>query len=98
MNHRLRSHGGKVVAIQRDIQSADGNVDSRRIVNRLSQTLRQGNAAPAYPNQREILGSTTFLNDFMGQPLKRAADFFGGEQLSFLYDAHLPPHRSTDRQ
>src|SRR6204780_5158713 len=55
MNHGLRSHGGKVVAVQRDIERADGNVDAGRIVNRLSQTLRQGNAPPAYPNQREVV-------------------------------------------
>jgi hypothetical protein len=30
----------------------------------------------------------------MGQTLKRTADFFRGEELSFFYDAHLAHHPS----
>src|ERR1700683_280890 len=96
MNYRLWAHGGKVVAIQGDIESAHWNVNSGRIANRLRQALGQWNAPPAYPNQSQIVRSTAFFNDFMGQPLKSAANFFGGEQLSFLYDAHFAHHRSTD--
>src|SRR5580704_8951960 len=39
MNDRLRTHGGKIVAVQRDIQSADGDVDAGRIANRFCQSL-----------------------------------------------------------
>src|ERR1700735_4398654 len=51
MNDWLRTHGRKVVAIQRYIESAHGNVNTGRIANRFRQALGQRNAPAAYADQ-----------------------------------------------
>jgi hypothetical protein len=36
----LRAHGGKIVAIERDVDGADGNLDARKTLDGLRQSLR----------------------------------------------------------
>ena len=48
----------------------------------------QRHAAAAHADQRDIFGAAAFFHDFMGQTLQGAIDFFGGEELPFLDDAH----------
>lgn len=66
-------------------------------VDGLRQTLRKRHSAAANADQGEVFRPPAFLDDFMRQPLKRAVDFLGGEQLSFFYDAHLAAHPNIDR-
>ena len=84
----LRRDGGEIVAIERDIERADGHFHVRESFDRFREALRQRNAAAAHADQRDICRAAAFFHDFMGQPLQGAIDFFGGEQLPFFDDAH----------
>lgn len=88
LDHGLRSDGGKIVAIEGDIERADGHVDMREALDRFGEALREWHAAATYADQREIRCAAALFHDFMGQTLEGAIDFFGGEELSFLDDAH----------
>ena len=73
-----------------------GNFHAGEIFDGFRQAFGERNAAAADSDQGEVFGAAAFFDDFMGQTVKRAADFFRGEELSFFYDAHLAHHPSID--
>ena len=75
---------------------ADRDFHAGEIFDGFRQAFGERNAAAADSDQREVFGAAAFFDDFMGQTVERAADFFRGEELSFFYDAHLAHHPSID--
>ena len=79
---------GKIVAIERNVQRADGHIHAIDPAHCLSYALGQRYAAAPYAYQREMLGAAALLDNLMGQALQRAVDLRGGHQLGFFDDAH----------
>ena len=63
----------------------------------LGQTVCQRHPASPYADKGEVLCSACPFDDLVRESLKRPANFFGREELSFFDDAHRGRHRNTDR-
>lgn len=85
----LRRDFGKIVAVEGDVQGADGNVDAVDATHGFGDALGERHAATADANQGEMLGATALLNNLMSKALKSAVDLRGGHQLGFFDDAHV---------
>src|SRR5208282_996081 len=78
----------EVVAIKRNIQRADGDIDAVDTAHGLRYALCQRYAAATDADQGEMLGAATLLDNLMGQASQGAVDLRGGHQLGFFDDAH----------
>ena len=96
LHDRLGADGREVVAVERDIESADRNFDVREAANLLGQTLGKRNAAPANADQSQVFRPAALFDDFVRQSAERPANFFRREELSFFYDAHRGRHRNIE--
>ena len=79
----------EVVAIERDVQRADGNIDAIDAAHGLGDALGQRYAATADANEGKMLRAAAFLDNLMCQATQGAVDFGGGHQLGFFDDAHV---------
>src|SRR5580692_788082 len=73
VHYRLRAHGGKIVAVERDVYGADWNIHAGEILDGFRQALGERNASAANADQREVFGAAAFFHDFMGQTVERTA-------------------------
>jgi hypothetical protein len=88
LQHGVGRDFGKVVAIESDVQSANGNVNAVDAAHGTRDTLGEGHAAAADTDERKVFGAARFLHDFVGQALKSTVNFGGGHQLRFFEDTH----------
>src|SRR5262249_44988124 len=84
LNDRAAAHGGKVIAVQGNVEGANGDRLLLNLVNQLSQPLGQGNATALDSDQRQILDSVVLFHDLVGQPDQGTFDLRGGHDASFL--------------
>src|SRR5271170_4437105 len=66
VHDRVRTDGGKIVAIQSDVNRANRDFHAGEIFDGFRQALGERNAAAADSDQREVIGAATFFHDFMG--------------------------------
>ncbi len=85
VQHRLVRNRRQIVAIEVDIQNADRNLAVLQGFDLLRQPLRQGHAAAADADERQLIQVFGALQNFVRQPDQRAVDFRGAHQL-FLLD------------
>ena len=88
LQNRLGRDFGKIVAIKRDVQRSYWHIHSVNTSHRLRDSFRQGNAAPAHADQRQVHSSAAFLDNFVGKTLNRAIDFRRRHELRLFDDAH----------
>src|SRR5262249_3182698 len=82
--YRLGAHGGKVVAVQSDIESSSRYIRALDLTNQPGKAFGERYAPPAYPHKRQIGDTVILFHDFMGKAYQRALDFRGRKQLRFL--------------
>jgi len=78
LQHGLRRDLGEVVAIESDIESADGNVHSVDPTHGARDALGEGHAAAADADEGQALCTTAFLHNLVGKALQGAVDFSRG--------------------
>ena len=76
--------GGEVVAIEGDVERADGHFGLLDAAQDLRQALRQRHAAAHDADQPEIVDAVVLLDDLVREPDDGALDFGGGHDLRFL--------------
>jgi hypothetical protein len=84
----LWSDFGEIVAIESDVERADGHFDAVDAAHGLRDALGQGHSAAANTDEGEIFCAATFFHDLMGEALQGAVNFRGGHELTFFNDAH----------
>src|SRR5207253_2238230 len=67
-DHRLRRDGGQIIAIQRDVQDAEGNRMSLHRLDLFGDALADGDAATADADDNQIAQSAIFFHDLDGHP------------------------------
>src|SRR5277367_6630243 len=63
VHDRLRSYGRKIVAIQSDVNRADGDFHAGEIFDGFREAFGERNAAAADPDQCEVIGAASFFYD-----------------------------------
>src|SRR5438045_3936640 len=77
-----------IIAIQRDVQLAQGQLDVFELPNPLSESPRERDSARSEADQDKVVGTAIALNDFMSQARDRAANVVGTEQLLLARFGH----------
>lgn len=98
LQHGLWRDFGQVVAIQGDVENADGNFDPIDTAHCSRNSFGQGHAAPAYTDEGKIARAATFFDDLMGEALQSAVNFRRGHQLTFFNDSHDGVNANTTEQ
>ena len=98
LDNGLRGDGGKIVAIESDVESADRDFRFGGGANGFRKALGERDAAAANADEREILCAAGFFDDFMRQTFEGAANFVRGHELALLDDAHRTSYRNTGRK
>ena len=80
---------GKVIAIQRDVEGADGYVDAVDAAHGARDALGERHSAAADADESKALCAPAFLHNLVGQALQGAVDLSRGHQLRFFDDAHV---------
>ena len=75
LKNGLRRDFGEVVAIESDVEGADGDVDAVNAAHGLGNALGEGYATAADADQGKMLGAAAFLDNLMGQTPQGAVDF-----------------------
>src|SRR5580692_1470481 len=78
----------EIVAIESNVEGADGNVDAIDAAHGFGDALGQRYAAAADAYRSEVFRDAAFLDNLMGQTAQSAVDLRGGHQLGFFDDAH----------
>lgn len=89
LQHGLGRDFREIVAIESDIESADGHVDAIDAAHGLGDALGERHAAAADADEGEMLRASAFFDNLMGQAAQGAVDLRGGHQLGFFDDAHV---------
>jgi hypothetical protein len=79
---------GKVVAIESDVESADGDINAVNAAHGARDALGEGYATAADADECKVFGAARFLHDFVSQALKSTVNFGRGHQLRFFDDTH----------
>ena len=82
--HGLFGNGGKIVAVQIDVEEADRNGEIFEILDLLGQTERQRNATAADSDECQAMQIFGFFENLVRQPHQRAVDLGGAHQLCFF--------------
>jgi dihydroorotate dehydrogenase (NAD+) catalytic subunit len=85
----LGSNFREVVAIERDVESADWHLDAIDSTHGPGDALGERHSPAADANEREVSRAAAFLNNLMGKALQSPVDLGSGHQLAFLDDAHV---------
>jgi hypothetical protein len=85
----LRRHFGEVVAIESDVQSANGNVHSIDSAHGARDPLGERHSAAADADKGQAFCPPTFLHNLVSKALQSAVDFGRGHQLRFFDNAHV---------
>src|SRR5437879_11909504 len=72
LHHGLRPQGRKVIAIESDIESTDGNLLLFDLLNHFAQPFGNGDAATADSDQSQAVDTTVFSQAFVSEPPQRA--------------------------
>jgi hypothetical protein len=89
VHHRLMAHRRKIVAVQVNVQDADGHRAPLQSLNLLGEPLRQRHAPPPDADEHQFLQVARALQDLVGQADQGAVDFRSAHQLGFLLsDGH----------
>ena len=75
LQHGLRGNFGKVVAIERDVQRADGHFHAVDFAHGLRDAQRKRNSAAANANQRQIRRAAASLHNFVRHALQACGRF-----------------------
>ncbi len=89
LKDRLRRDFGEIVAVQRDIESADGDVNAVDAAHGVGDAFGERNAAAADADEREMARAAAFLDDLVSEALQGAVDLGGGHQLGFFDELHV---------
>src|SRR5579885_1312056 len=84
VDHGRLPDRGKIVAIQVDVENADGNFALLQRFNFLGKPLRQGNAPAADADKRQTVQIRRALQNLVRQPHQGAVDFAGAHQLTYF--------------
>src|SRR5258708_22920718 len=84
LHHRFGAESGKIVAIERDVERANGYGGFFALPDDLGQALGQRYAATANSDQAKVVNAATLFEDFMRQPHQRPFHLRLGPQLHFL--------------
>ncbi len=86
----------KIVSIEGDIESADGNFDTANAAHGERDAFGEGNAAAADSDKGEVARAAAGLNNLVSQTLQSSIDFRRRHELRFFHDAHAR-NASTSR-
>ena len=84
VDHRLFGNGGKIVAVQIDVENADRNHAILQVLDLFGETLRQRHAAAADADERQVVEILGFFQDLVRQPDQRPVDLGGAHELGFF--------------
>jgi len=66
LNHRLRTHGGKIIPVKSDIEGSHRNIHLGKSLDRPCEPLRKRNTPAPDTNQGKFVGAPALLHDFVG--------------------------------
>ncbi len=78
----VRRARGDVVAVEADVQGADGHALVLDLADRLRQAVRQRNAPRAHADKHDVAQAVVAFHDLVGDAPDGAADFFRGEDCA----------------
>jgi hypothetical protein len=82
LHHGLLGNDRQVVAIEGDVEGADGQVDRLVLADRIRDPAGQRDAPALDADQGEAVRSGLLLDDLVGDADGRAADLLGGHDLA----------------
>src|SRR6478735_5073435 len=74
-DHRASAHGGKIVAVERDIQCSYRHRGLFNLLDQSGQTGGQGRAAALDAHKHQVLYTVVFFHDLMGKANERPLNF-----------------------
>src|SRR5487761_911053 len=95
LDNGLRRDGGKIVAVESNVERAHRNFRLGRRADGFREALSERDTATANSDERQILCASRFFDDFMRQTFEGAANFVRGHELALLDDAHRTAYPNT---
>src|ERR1700758_904556 len=86
LHHGFGTEGGKIVAVERDIEGTHGDGGLLNTPDHLGQALGKGISPPAAAYEAEVAHAIVFFDNLMGQTHQCALDFGGRHQLALFAD------------
>lgn len=85
LENGLGSDAREVVAIEGDIERADGDFDAIDAAHGLGDAIGERNAAATDADEGKVAGAAALLDDLVGETLHGAVDLGSGHELRFFH-------------
>ena len=98
LQNGLRGDLGQIIAIEGDVEGADGNIDAINATHGPCNALREGHAAATDSDEGEISSASAFFDNLVSKALQRAVNLRSRHELSFFDDLHDGVNANTKRE